>query len=740
MKGIRRRSILILCILIAFIASIGYFIYSFYYKNYIADNVLPSELPDDENIIIITPENEEKKETIVDKLFDKLGIASIEDDEIPLASSSFNARDVGMIPNDKSKALHNANILVKTLNANGRIVIDDIYYIATPTELLSAQDIEIMGTEDAEILTDNGYNTKLFDPALIKRITIRNVKFTNKCETTVFLIVCNENKIDNKVENVDIQDCTFTGNISLYRQYGNTDLDPDKVDFGIGNFIFRNNSVSNTKFSFIVLFDTPAEYCEIVGNTVRNFTYKFFNLSISYNKSLYDHISYLKVENNEVICDDEWWGETSSGSYYTFILFEGNEVLYNNNYVEGMKTRKDFAVYDAYLNAHEVNYTNNTWKNNICFASGKVNNVLLKSKGGGVRPLVRNYVGNKFIVEEDFAEKVGQSKDKLYVYFMSLTQYAESYNIRDNIFDVYDLRFPASSMPISKFSFTGNTVKAKKSSGNLAIVKVGDNNDVDSVDISDNVIELGTKADNYFNLIKMVNANKGSNSSIRKITVTNNKISAPFGYVLYDVNVNDITFINNTIIDNGSEYPGFAYSGKFNKSMIKDNSIASRNSITFFEGRQIYGEGEKSETLNITRNNYASGNNGMQLDLNYRSDTPTTYKRSYTFDTDEGTYEFYYTFTLSYNPVFKCAEVTFTNSKGETNTYKLGDDDKSSNGNGQYIELVGQNGNEAGNIPFRVRFFNNDKNAGFYISEYNSNYAELKIETTSYKSSNQSDS
>jgi|GEM_PF-3152745 len=740
MKIIKKKPFKI-CISLIIIAFIGYCLVGVLDKSNNSDNVLPSGLPDDEMIIVPSPPETDKKDnSLANKLLDRFGIISIEDEEVPLSGLSYNARDVGMIPNDKSKALHNANQLIRTLNVKGRIVIDDKYYITTPSESLTSSEIEITGMPDAEIIADNAYNIKLFDPALLKRITIKNVRFTNLDKANTFLIVYNDKKISNKVERVDVQGCTFSGNISLYRQYGNTDVDPDDTDFGIDEFKFMNNIVSNTKLSFIVLIDIPVRRCEIVGNSIRNFTYKFFNLSITndapYGYKLFDRSSYLRVENNSVVCDDDWWGETSSGLYYTFVLFEGDEVLYNNNHVEGMKTRSDFAVYDAYLSARVVNYTNNTWKNNICFAPGKTNNTLLKSKGGGSKPLIRNYTGNRFIVEEDYAERLGQSKENLYVYFMSLTQYAESYNINNNLFDVYDLRFPASSIQVGNFIFSENTVRAKKSSGNLAIVRTDDSYEVNSIIISNNTIDLGEKAEQTFNLIKMVNTSKDNKKSINKISVTNNSISAPLGYFLYEVYADNILFTGNKIKSTDNRYPGFAYGGRFIESNIFDNDIESRNSITFFEGRQRYGEGTKYEILNIARNNYVSGDNGMHLDLDYSSDTPTTYKRLYTFNTTEGTFEFYYTFTLSYNPVMKCAEVTFTDSKGETKTYRLGDTNKSTNGHGQFVGFIDTNGIKAGDLPFKVRFFNYKDSAGFYISEYNSAYSEIKIETVSYESDN----
>lgn len=680
-------------------------------------------------------QDEEKQysENAVDKEQDGI---TIEDEEIPsFAPKSFLASDAGLIPNDESKARFNADRMIKVLNSNNKIVIDDLYYISTPSEKLTAREIEIEGIGNGELVFNERKTVYLFKPADIKSFILKRVKFTNMNDESSVIIVYGKERDNSKVEQIRVENCTFKGNISLYRQYGRTDINPADVDFGLGRFVFSNNKVENTKLSFIILNDIPVEYCEMSNNIIHNFAYTFLNLGVTNNtrfeNALHNHQKYLKVQNNYVYCDDNWWGLTSSGLYYAFVLFEGDEVLYDSNHVEGLKTIEKFAVYDAYLNARIVNYTNNTWKNNICFAPDKTNNTLLKSKGG-VAPLVRNYTGNTFIVEENFAERLGQPKDHLYVYFMSLTQHAESYNIIDNTFDVYELRFPASSMMISNFVFSGNTVKAKKSSGYLAIVRTSSEYEVETINLSNNTIDIGTKADQTFNLIKMVSTSGHNGGSIKKVVVTNNSISAPLGYLLYEVFADELKFEGNSVISTDGEYPGFAYRGSYTISNIADNNIISQNSVTFYEGRQLYGEGIKNEVLNITRNNYVSGNNGMHLDINYSSPVPTTYRRSYTYTTDNGIYEFYYTFTLSYNPSLKCAEVIFTNDKGETRAYKIGDANRTSNGNGQMVELRSKDGTRIEKSPYKVRFFNNADSAYFYISEYGSQYAELSIATVSY--------
>lgn len=522
------------------------------------------------------------------------------DEDIPLGMFS-TAKNAGMIPNDETKAKKNGNLLIKALNKYGGIVIDDTYYIGTPSEELTTRNVEIIGTENGELISAINASTKLFSPDSLDNITIRDTIFTNTNEAKEFLIVYNPSRTNAKVGNVCIENCTFKGNISLYRQYGNTTLDPDITDYGIDSFIFINNQVFDTGLSFIVLIDIPVTYCKVSNNVIRNFNYTFFNNSITNGiphglKVLRDN-EYLKVDTNTVTCEDDWWGKTSSGSYYTFVLFEGTEVIYNNNHVEGMKALEDIALYDAYFGAEIVNYTNNTWKNNICFAADKTNNTLLKSKGGGKKPLIRNYSNNKFIVEEDFAERLGQSKENLKVDFISLTQYAETYRIDNNVFDVYDIRFQKSSLMISNYIFTNNTLKAEKASGKLAIVRLKDEYSTDKIEIVNNDIDINEKTDEAFTLVRVIDNREKSTDIIESVVVNDNRITAPFGYLFYGLNTENLEFKNNEITDVTNNTNRLAYDGKLINSEVQDNKILNSKSLTLYEGNS-YAEIEKKAASN----------------------------------------------------------------------------------------------------------------------------------------------
>ena len=519
------------------------------------------------------------------------------DEDIPLGMF-ISAKDAGMIPNDENQAKKNGNLFIRALNKYSGIVIDDTYYIGTPSEELTSRDIEITGTENGELISAINASTILFNPEDIDNITIKDTNFTNLNKDRNFLIVYNPAQSKNKVENVLIENCTFQGSISLYRQFGNTTLNPDNTDYGIENFEFSNNRVFDTGLSFIVLDDIPVHYCKVSNNVIRNFNYTFLRIAITneipYEQKILRNNEYLEVDTNTVTCDDDWWGKTALGSYYTFVLFEGAEVHYNNNHVEGMKTKEDIALYDAYFGAEIVNYTNNTWKNNICFAADKRNNTLLKAKGGGLgeRPLIRNYSNNTFVVEEDFAEKLGQPKENLRVDFISLQQHTKSYVIDNNIFDVYDIRFPKSSLMISNYIFTNNTLKAEKASGKLAIVRLKDEYTTDKIEIVNNSIKINERTDESFTLVHVVDNREKSSDIIDSVIINDNRISAPFGYLFYGLNTEHLEFKNNEITDVANNNARLAYNGKLINSEVEDNKILNSDSLILYEGNS-YAEIEK---------------------------------------------------------------------------------------------------------------------------------------------------
>lgn len=502
-------------------------------------------------------------------------------EKIPTKTASqtptLTANNYGLIANDMSKKDSNATLLNQALNQYGSITLDGTFYIGNTSEKVTNSNIQITGVNATELIFNNGKQTVLFDPQKIKSLTISNVKFTNQSTGYPLLIVYDVyEKSTTKVDRVKVDGCTFQGDISLYRQQGDKSLNPATVDFGIGEFIFTNNNVSNTGYTFIILNDIPFNTVEISNNTIKNFqnvlAYLGLTNGITYESQLVTARKYVHIYKNTVTCDDNWWAK-SGNTYYAFVLTENSEVVYDSNYVEGLKADYDVALYDAYLSSTTVTYTNNTWKNNIVFSDNKTNNTLLKAKEGGVgggagtTPLKRMYSNNTFIVEEAYADRMGKPKSQLWVSFMDLVTYAEDYKIENNQINVYDLRFPESSRQIKNFTFNNNVINAKYALGILAIIKLTDtcqptiamnNNNINIAQTGAHPSGITTE----MQLVQIVDVRTNTANPLAKsITVMGNTIKAPLIHVFFTPLCDTLTLQNNQFSVASSLYRSFVYGG-----------------------------------------------------------------------------------------------------------------------------------------------------------------------------------
>jgi len=488
------------------------------------------------------------------------------------------ASEVGMIKDNPEASDENARILTDILNVEGGITVDGSYYIGYMDEFVSNSQIEIIGMNNSKLVFDNDYILVLLDSSHLKHLTFRNIAFVNlSTRHPLYLVHHGDQGRKTMTDKVVIEDCSFVGEISLYRDRGDLNTNPNTVNFGIDTFIFNNNTVENTSLSFIVLSDMPLRYVEIGHNDIRNFKYVFFNASITnginYENEIFELRDHMHIHHNTVMNDDDWWAKEGGGIYHAFVVAENLSVLYEFNHVEGLKADFDVSLYDTYLSSRSVIYSNNTWINNISFAKDKIYNNLIKSKGGNINgiPVDRVYTNNTFIIEEAYAERLGQSKEHLFIYFYDLTTSADNYTIENNIVDVYDLRLPKSSDLINRFKFNNNAIKAKYALGTFVIMRLTDEG-LPTIQFNNNTIKIEqSKAhpsgDNEgLRMIGMVDTRttKTNNQKIEWIEMKGNKIEAPLTYLMFntiakriDVDDNDINVINDLFINtvNNDEHP-----------------------------------------------------------------------------------------------------------------------------------------------------------------------------------------
>lgn len=461
----------------------------------------------------------------------------IENDDIPRGDLAIiTGKELSLVPNNPSEATNNVNKLIFGINSGKKVIIDDIYYMGRPTRKLSSFDVSIGGTAGGQMIFNFPKSMVLFDTSKIKSFSLESVSVTNQSKSPL-LMVYSGNLLTTTMESFYVDACKFEGNISLLRYFGDYNVDP--TTYGIEKFILKNSTISNTKSSFVVINDTVTD-TEVTDNTIKNFDLIFFNHGITNNTINTANLgTYGTVlfSGNKVFNDDSWWGTTGSTLYHCFVLYEGANVVYTNNNVEGLKVNKETALYDAYLSAGSVEYTNNVWKNNIGFYPNKnpILNSLLKSKSGVGSSMKRVYSNNTFIVEEGYAAKLGYPKEYLTVGFMNLNKAIDYYEITGNTIDVYDIVFQPSSVDVKDYIISDNTIDSKIATGNIMIMRLSDDVSSRTANFSNNKISIGQLNPQYgLTLIKTVNSGSNDNQ-LAELTVKNNVISGPFTYIFYDV-------------------------------------------------------------------------------------------------------------------------------------------------------------------------------------------------------------
>lgn len=472
---------------------------------------------------------------------------------------------LGMTIDDLNK--NNFTLLKNALSNNIIIVVDNLYNLNINSSIDLSCDLNIKGLDKTcgfNILSSSANMFNINNDNL--DICMENIKFKSSIAFEIFNL---KNDLI-KIRKFEIQTCTFEGDIRLVNFQFNITTNPQIKRYGIEEFYFNNNIVKNTRRSFIIMNDMTHNLIEIKYNNVINFDNTFITLAISNDNAFSEQLINLKknviISHNNVNCLDDWWHEESSTLYLAFAVVESDNLLYEYNNVEGLKSRTRIATYDIYASSKDVIYHNNIWKNNICFVAD-VNNTLLKAKGNGGN---RSYRNNRFIVEKSFIEKHGDLNDVKICFISSVTE--TIWDIQNNSFDLYCLCSQLSPFQIIDFSLKNNIFNIERWYDSALFIY----NDGSKVDISDNKINIIGGDD--FRLIQ-------SNSTIDKadIFINGNDLTLGNCKRLFQ-KVKSTSFImRNNIIKTFGDIPTrvLFYDCKLENSIIKNNTVITDNKIGF---------------------------------------------------------------------------------------------------------------------------------------------------------------
>ena len=489
-----------------------------------------------------------------------ISITEVREDSEEVAVGVY-ASDYGLVPNDAAEAVNNANKIVACINTNGSIIIDsDTYYIATPTTSLTTDDITLQGYDGGKLVCNKSSRQTLFDSEEVADGIIKNLEIQN-LGSAQFQLFSNSGSVSNEtINSIRFEGNTFDGDIGIYEHYGDTSYNPSNGN-GITSFRFTENIVKNTVYTIVDIRNTPFGTVEIDNNIFTNVMGTVFNLAISNNETYSTAIrnarTTLNMHDNTTINDDDYF-DTNTDGYLAMIVAEAVTASFTDNHTEGLHTDNLLATYDAYLSCDFVTYTGNTWKNNICFNSSKVHNTLIKAKTGYNTP-TRVYDNNTFIVEKTYAAQVGRSSSYLFVDLINVLTDLYSFDITNNTFDVYDLRFPSTSLQIQHYKLNGNTFNVEKTTGILALIRLEDVGQP-SIEVKDNVINCDSIVDAKFRCLQVADARSSATYNVDTIVFTGNTIDAPFQYIMYEPTVDTITISDNDITVYSSNWSKFAVS------------------------------------------------------------------------------------------------------------------------------------------------------------------------------------
>lgn len=402
-------------------------------------------------------------------------------------SAWLRCSEIGMTTDDSDS--QNIHKLTSAINEGHKIIVDGSYNIVGGTPEDIKQDIVIKGLYKGCGFNDNREGGVMFNVSKdVRFIEISLLNFVNLGGGNAKVLHnTSSGANDLNIERMIISNCSFEDGFSLYRQSGARLYNISETLSSVKEFIFTHNEVKNCNFSFCDMSNVCFDNVEITSNRVNNFKYVLFGFGTENLPSGYTDENYKKykrlgsnkrkvlADNNYVVCDDDCIMTENQGSYYCFLLTECQTTVYTNNHVEGLKASATIATYDAYLSSTNVVVENNVWKNIVCFSSSKVNNTLMKAKGGSG---VRVFKHNKYSVTEDFLSML-QSKysaeiKNCWVELISITE-ASVWDITENVIEIASiLRFFQSNPPLKKYTFSNNFISAHNLSGNCFFVPAYD--------------------------------------------------------------------------------------------------------------------------------------------------------------------------------------------------------------------------------------------------------------------------
>lgn len=309
------------------------------------------------------------------------------------------AAELNLIPNSKTAANKNAEVLVNMINSGKEIVIDDLYYIGSSKKRIH-KDLIIKGS--GTLITTVGNNLFVDTPIsiIISNITLKTTRLISAGTQNRFIV----NEGVNYHRCLVVKNCTIDG----VRVYTHIASDVDQVDVkdGVKNVTFTGNKVSNIGDYVLLMTNCGSDKVNIENNNITRMYVMGFGLGVDndYKELGYARMKKVYFRNNNVdntgliISDADNFGST----YMTPILCEADYCLCENNIIKNILAtiHKPIALYPFYLSCREVVIRNNDIQNCLHLADSRYNE-MFKCKGGPGGLKHRLVERNKYTITSD---------------------------------------------------------------------------------------------------------------------------------------------------------------------------------------------------------------------------------------------------------------------------------------------------------------------------------------------------
>ena len=477
--------------------------------------------------------------------------------DIIISKDTLCGKEIGMIPNIDEQVISASNYkkLVNFINLGFHIIIDDVYYIYTTSDIITADKLIITGKGSISKLFCKNFGNGVFviknniDTISIKDITIDTDAPLYRAN--IFVNIKQSGPLF--IKNVNIENCS-SRNIRIFSYYGE-DIDMSTGNTGIHSINVRNCDINETVMYFAAN-DVPIDYIHIEGIKVTNLYGTLFNLATTNEYTNQSSGFCDKLIINDCFVENTYIFEDEV-AYLSFVVAEFKNIYYYNNVIKNIiSTNPKTVAYDAYLTCNNLWYYNNVVENILC-ADTQYGDIF-KCKGivNENQSSLRYICDNYYRVNKDYLEKKGV--DYLFVNTVGTLQHCvDFFYFNNNIIQIpspYKLS-PGNFIDSKYVEFCNNSITAPiyndKGTSFIMISQKSLNSEYEIIVKGNTIKSIRniTNTDDYGTIIRGVDY---SQPDIAKtVLIENNTIEGVNIDMPYyrKFNTKNITIKNNTLVN-----------------------------------------------------------------------------------------------------------------------------------------------------------------------------------------------